>query len=97
MFPDRETIFSISATAYEQSAPNVELFEHLVRSDARVKSLNPVMIALLVRLCMILFAWWMASGINKPSTLAEKQFPEVFEEALAEVPNTLEEVRDEDL
>lgn len=96
MFPDRETIFQISASAFERSAPNVELFEHLVREDDRVKGLSPVMIALLVRLCLILFAWWMASGTNAPSKVTDPTFPKVFEEAFAEVPETLSKVEDDE-
>ena len=95
MFPDRETIFQVSAKAFEQSAPNVELFEHLVRVDSRVKGLSPVMIALVVRLCLILFAWWMASGTNAPASVKNMTFPEAFEEAFEEAPETLKEI-DED-
>jgi hypothetical protein len=82
---DREIIYRICAEAYEQSSGNQDTYEHLVRSDIRVRGLSPWMIAIIVRLALMLFAWWLASGTHRPTLVKDPQFPANFETAFGQL------------
>lgn len=95
-FLDRESIWLVACDAFEQACGSPDVFEHLVRVDHRVKSLNNWQIALVVKLVLILFEIWMALRLNQPSALKDPEFPERFEAVYAESQTLLLDQLEED-
>lgn len=77
--PDRETIWQIFVSASTRCGGSRDQFEHLVRSDDRVRGLSPVVIAIIVRLALILFDWYFSSGAASLACFTNPVFPESFE------------------
>jgi hypothetical protein len=76
---DRETVWAVACNAFENACGSPDRFEHFVRSDDRLRGLNSWQIALVVKLCLILFQIWMASSTNQPSAIKDPVFPENFD------------------
>lgn len=83
-FLDRESIWLLACESFEQACGSPDHYEHYVRSDDRVRGLNPWQIALVVKLAIILFQIWMAAATNQPSAIKEPEFPESFEDVYAQ-------------
>ena len=94
LLPDRETIYRIACEAYEQSSGRDTLFEHLVRSDIRVRGLSPLLIAFIVRLAFELFKIWAVQGIHRPTQVKDPQMPHEFEAIYHEARNAEESDHD---
>lgn len=90
LLPDRETIYRIASEAFEQCSGNSSLFEHLIRSDIRVRGLSPIVIMFVVRLAFELFKIWAVTGEHRPSLIKDPSMPKEFEEIYHEAKNTEE-------
>lgn len=77
--PDRETIWQIFVSASTRCGGSRDQFEHLVRSDDRVRGLSPVVIAIIVRLALILFDWYLSDGAPILACFTNPIFPDAFE------------------
>lgn len=76
---DRETVWAVACDAFESACGSPDHFEHFVRVDNRVKVLEPWMIELVVKLCLLLFQIWMATSVNLPSAIKDPVFPDDFD------------------
>lgn len=78
-FLDKETVWAVACNAFETACGSPDRFEHFVRSDDRVRGLNAWQIDLVVKLCLLLFQIWMATGVNLPSAIEDPVFPDDFD------------------
>jgi hypothetical protein len=57
-----QDLVSAAQDAYLQSKGNRKEFERIFRSDSRIVSLSPIVIALLVKIAFVLVEFWMTRG-----------------------------------
>jgi hypothetical protein len=76
---DKETVWCVACDAFARAVGSPDIFEHEVRCDERVKVLQPWQIELIVKLCLMLFQIWMATGVNDPHAIKDPKFSDEFE------------------
>lgn len=86
VIPDRTSLETIFAQAFEQAGSNRELYEHLIRSDGQVKGLSPLVITIVMQLAWIFFEWWLLTSTNHPTL---ETAPKLAEELETRVQNIL--------